>query len=545
MGRKKVSKSEKTDSDRAYEYLTVRGAREHNLKNITVTIPRGRLVVITGLSGSGKSSLAFDTIYAEGQRRYVESLSSYARQFLEQMEKPDVDKIEGLSPAISIDQKTTSRSPRSTVGTATEIYDYMRVLFARAGTAHCPSCGREIFRQSLAQIIDTLTANEKGERIVLMAPVVRGRKGEHKTRLRKLSSRGFTRVRVDGKTFSLEDEIKIGKNRKHNIEVIVDRLTLRDGIRERLTDSAQTAVDISDGILLAKIGKEREQLFSLEHSCPYCNISLGEVSPRLFSFNSPYGACPECNGLGTTVDFSIELVVPDRSLSIREGALAPVGVLKDNWFGQRLNSLADENDFSLDIPFEDLTEGDQKTVLYGSEDDLVVRYDFEKGEGEYVTEWEGVIPNLRRRYHQTASEAVRGWCENYMTMEDCPKCGGTRLRREALSVLTGGKTIGEVSSMTVEELLRFMNSLRFEGNRKIIAAPLLKEITSRLRFLINVGLDYLTLERSARTLAGGEAQRIRLATQVGTKLVGVLYILDEPTIGLHQRDNARLISTLK
>ncbi|MDZ7860961.1 MAG: excinuclease ABC subunit UvrA [Candidatus Krumholzibacteriota bacterium] len=545
MGRKKVSKSDRTDSDRAYEYLTVRGAREHNLKNITVTIPRGRMVVITGLSGSGKSSLAFDTIYAEGQRRYVESLSSYARQFLEQMEKPDVDSIEGLSPAISIDQKTTSRNPRSTVGTATEIYDYLRVLFARVGTAHCPSCGRKIFSQSLSQIIDTLTANEKGKRVVLMAPVVRGRKGEHKTKLRKLSSRGFTKVRVDGKTFSLGDEIKIDKNRKHNIEVIVDRLTLRDGIRERLTDSAQTAVDISDGVLLAKIGKEKEQLFSLEHSCPYCNISLGEVSPRLFSFNSPYGACPECNGLGTTVDFSIELVVPDRSLSIREGALAPVGALKDNWFGQRLKSLAGENDFSLDMPFEDLTEGVQKTVLYGSEDDLVVRYDFEKGEGEYVTEWEGVIPNLRRRYHQTASEAVRGWCENYMTMESCPACGGTRLRREALSVLTGGKTIGDVSSMTVEELLRFMNSLRFEGNRKIIAAPLLKEITSRLQFLVNVGLDYLTLDRSARTLAGGEAQRIRLATQVGTKLVGVLYILDEPTIGLHQRDNARLISTLK
>ncbi len=545
MGRKKLSKTDNTDSKKAYDYLIVRGAREHNLKNITVTIPRGKLVVITGLSGSGKSSLAFDTIYAEGQRRYVESLSSYARQFLEQMEKPDVDSIEGLSPAISIDQRTTSRSPRSTVGTATEIYDYLRVLFARAGTAHCPSCGREISKQSVSQVVDILSREEKGTRLVLMSPIIRGRKGAHRAMLERLSRDGFTRVRVDGEIFPLDEEIRINKNIKHDIEIIVDRLTIRDGIRERLTDSVETAVKESGGIILAGIGKDREQLFSLEHSCPYCNISLGEVSPRLFSFNSPYGACPECNGLGTTVDFSIELVVPDPTLNIKEGALAPVGILKENWFGQRLRALADENNFSLDIPFENLSEAIRKIIIFGSDKELVVKYDFKKGYGEYVTQWEGVIPNLRRRYHQTVSEVVRRWCENYMTMESCPKCRGTRLRNESLSVLIRGKTIAAVSSMTVEESLEFMNSLQFEGNKKIIARPLLKEITDRLRFLMNVGLNYLTLDRSARTLAGGEAQRIRLATQIGTKLVGVLYILDEPTIGLHQRDNARLISTLK
>ncbi len=545
MGKKKLNNADNTGSKKAYDYLIVRGAREHNLKNITVTIPRGKLVVITGLSGSGKSSLAFDTIYAEGQRRYVESLSSYARQFLEQMEKPDVDSIEGLSPAISIDQRTTSRSPRSTVGTATEIYDYLRVLFARAGTAHCPSCGREISRQSVSQIVDILSREKKGTSLVLMSPIIRGRKGAHRAMFERLSRNGFTRVRVDGKTFPLDEEIPINKNVKHDIEIIVDRLTIRDGIRERLADSVETAVKESDGIILAGIGKEKERLFSLEYSCPYCNISLGEVSPRLFSFNSPYGACPECNGLGTTIDFSIELVVPDSTLNIKEGALAPVGILKENWFGQRLRALADENNFSLDMPFKNLPEAIRKIIIFGSDKELVVKYDFEKGHGEYVTQWEGVIPNLRRRYHQTASEAVRHWCEKYMTMENCPECGGTRLKNESLSVLTGGKTIAAVSSMTVEESLEFMNSLQFEGNKKIIARPLLKEITDRLRFLMNVGLNYLTLDRSARTLAGGEAQRIRLATQIGTKLVGVLYILDEPTIGLHQRDNARLISTLK
>jgi excinuclease ABC subunit A len=545
MNKKKLSNKGNKNSDKANDYLIVRGAREHNLKNITVTIPRGKLVVITGLSGSGKSSLAFDTIYAEGQRRYVESLSSYARQFLEQMEKPDVDSIEGLSPAISIDQRTTSRSPRSTVGTATEIYDFLRVLFARVGTAHCPACGREISRQSISQIVDTLAGEEKGTRLVLMAPIIRGRKGAHRARLERLSRDGFTRVRVDGKVFSLDEEIKIDKNKKHNIEVIVDRLTIKEGIRERLADSVDTVVKESDGIVLVGIGKDREQLFSLEYSCPYCNISMGEVSPRLFSFNSPYGACPECNGLGTTIDFSIELVVPDPTLSIKEGALASVGILKENWVGQRLRALADENDFSLDKPFKELPEGIQKIILFGSDEELVVKYDFEKGSGEYVTQWEGVIPNLRRRYHQTSSEAVRHWCENYMTMESCPKCGGTRLQSEALSVLVSGETIADVSSMTIEGSLKFMNSLQFGGNKKIIANPILKEITDRLQFLMDVGLNYLTLDRSARTLAGGEAQRIRLATQIGTKLVGVLYILDEPTIGLHQRDNARLVSTLK
>jgi len=528
----------------AHEDLVVRGAREHNLKNITVTVPRGKFVVITGLSGSGKSSLAFDTIYAEGQRRYVESLSSYARQFLEQMEKPDVDSIEGLSPAISIDQKTTSRNPRSTVGTITEIHDYLRVLFARAGEPHCPGCSRPISRQTVAQIVDRLTAAGEGKRLVIMAPVVRGRKGEHKALLAKLSKDGFTRVRVDGEMRDLIDDIEIDKKRKHDIEVIVDRVTIKEGIERRLADSVETAAAAGEGIILVRQGSD-EILYSLEYSCPWCGGGLTEVSPRMFSFNSPYGACPTCHGLGTTNDFAEELLVPDPGLTVAEGALASIGSPKANWYRLRLEALAELHGFSLHKPFGKLSKKARGMILNGTDDEIVVQYDFERGKGEYYTKWEGVVPNLRRRYHQTRSDAIRRWIETFMTSSPCPDCHGTRLKPESLSVTLGGSNIAEVSSLTIERASDFFNSLGLEGNRAIIGGPLLREITSRLQFLRNVGLDYLSLDRSAGTLAGGEAQRIRLATQIGSKLVGVLYILDEPSIGLHQRDNARLIATLK
>ena len=528
----------------AREDLVVRGAREHNLKNITVTVPRGKFVVVTGLSGSGKSSLAFDTIYAEGQRRYVESLSSYARQFLEQMEKPDVDSIEGLSPAISIDQKTTSRNPRSTVGTITEIHDYLRVLFARAGAPHCPGCGRPISRQTVAQIVDRLVIAGEGRKLVIMAPVVKGRKGEHRALLAKFAKDGFTRVRVDGKMCDLGEEIVLDKKRKHNIEIIVDRVTVKPGVERRLADSVETAAKAGEGIIVVLQGGE-ETLYSLEYACPYCGGGLGEISPRMFSFNSPYGACPACHGLGTMNDFAEELLVPDLGLSVAGGALASIGSPKANWFRLRLEALAELHGFSLHKPFGKLSKKARRIILDGTDDEIVVQYDFERGKGEYYTKWEGIIPNLRRRYHQTRSEAIRRWIETFMTSSPCPECHGARLKPESLSVTLGGSTIAEVSSLTIERASEFFGSLGLEGNRAIIGAPLLHEITSRLQFLRNVGLDYLSLDRAAGTLAGGEAQRIRLATQIGSKLVGVLYILDEPSIGLHQRDNARLIATLK
>jgi excinuclease ABC subunit A len=526
------------------ENLVVKGAREHNLKNITVTIPRNSFVVVTGLSGSGKSSLAFDTIYAEGQRRYVESLSSYARQFLEQMEKPDVDSIEGLSPAISIDQKTTTRNPRSTVGTITEIYDYLRVLFARIGDPHCPGCGRRISRQTVAQVVDRLLESEKGARLIIMAPVVRGRKGEHKALLEKLAREGFTRVRVDGDEVELAERPALQKNKRHTIEVIIDRMRLREGIERRLADSVELAAKIGGGVILVRLGGE-EYLFSLEFSCPYCSRSLGEVSPRMFSFNSPYGACETCHGLGTRNDFAEELVVPESRKSIEEGALAPIGVLRRSWIRSRLEALAERHRFSLSTPFRRLSKGDRERVLYGSDEEIVVHYDFEKGRGEYRTTWEGVIPNLRRRYHQTKSDAIRKWIETYMTSSPCTTCGGTRLKPESIAVTLRGWNIAQVAAMTVERAVEFFAGLGLGGNERVIGEPLVKEIVSRLHFLRNVGVDYLTLDRSAATLAGGEAQRIRLATQIGSKLVGVLYILDEPSIGLHQRDNDRLIATLE
>jgi excinuclease ABC subunit A len=528
----------------ARENLVVKGAREHNLKNISVTIPRNKFVVITGLSGSGKSSLAFDTIYAEGQRRYVESLSSYARQFLEQMEKPDVDSIEGLSPAISIDQRTTSRNPRSTVGTITEIHDYLRVLYARVGEARCPGCERRISRQTVAQVVDRLRGTAEGTRLEILAPVIRGRKGEHRALLARLLREGFARARIDGEVRELTDEQSLEKTRKHSIEVVVDRLRTKPGIERRLADSVETAAKAGGGVILVLQDGE-EYLYSLEYACPYCGKSIGEISPRMFSFNSPYGACPECHGLGTQIDFARELVVPDPSLSIAEGALAPVGPLKANWFRYRLEALAEKFSFSLETPFARLSKEVQKAILNGTEEQIVVRYDFERGKGEYYTAWEGIIPNLRRRYHQTSSEGIRRWIESFMTSSPCFACGGSRLRPESLSVTIEGKNIAETSALSIEKALVYFERLSLPGNSGIIGGPLVKEITARLRFLSNVGLDYLTLDRSAGTLAGGEAQRIRLATQIGSKLVGVLYILDEPSIGLHHRDNARLIDTLK
>ena len=528
----------------ARENLVVKGAREHNLKNVTVIIPRNRLVVVTGLSGSGKSSLAFDTIYAEGQRRYVESLSSYARQFLDQMEKPDVDSIEGLSPAISIDQKTSSRNPRSTVGTITEIHDYLRVLFARAGEARCPGCDRRISRQTVAQVVDRLRGTPEGTRLEILAPVVRGRKGEHRALLGKLLREGFTRARIDGEVRELDGSVSLEKMKKHSIEVVVDRLRTKPGVERRLADSVETAAKAGGGVILV-LQDGAEYLYSLEYACPYCGKGIGEISPRMFSFNSPYGACPECHGLGTLVDFSRELVVPDPSLSIAGGAIAPVGPLKANWFRYRLEALAEKLHFSLDVPFDSLARGAQNAILNGTEEQIVVTYDFERGKGEYYTAWEGIIPNLRRRYHQTRSEGVRRWIESFMTSSPCFACGGTRLRPESLSVTVEGQSIAQVSALTIEKALSFFDHLQLAGNSAIIGGPLVKEITARLRFLSNVGLDYLTLDRSSGTLAGGEAQRIRLATQIGSKLVGVLYILDEPSIGLHHRDNARLVATLK
>jgi excinuclease ABC subunit A len=528
----------------ARENLVVRGAREHNLKNVTVTIPRNALVVITGLSGSGKSSLAFDTIYAEGQRRYVESLSSYARQFLEQMEKPDVDSIEGLSPAISIDQKTSSRNPRSTVGTITEIYDYLRVLFARIGEPRCPGCERRISRQTVAQIVDRLRGEPEGTRLEILAPVVRGRKGEHRALLARLLREGFTRVRVNGIARELDAALTLEKAKKHTIDVVVDRLRIKAGVERRLADSVETAAKAGGGIVLVLRDGE-ETLYSLEYACPYCGRSLGEISPRTFSFNSPYGACPECHGLGTQIDFARELVMSNPSLSIARGAIAPVGPLKGNWFRYRLEALTEKFDFSLDTPFDRLPRRVQDIVLDGTDEEIVVKYDFERGRGEYYTAWEGIIPNLRRRYHQTKSEAIRRWIETFMTSHRCASCNGSRLRPESLCVTIAGNTIAGISALSVERSIEFFSRLELAGNDRIIGEPLVKEIMARLRFLSNVGLTYLALDRSAGTLAGGEAQRIRLATQIGSKLVGVLYILDEPSIGLHHRDNERLIGTLR
>lgn len=527
--------------------IVIKGAREHNLKNIDVEIPRDKLVVITGLSGSGKSSLAFDTIYAEGQRRYVESLSAYARQFLGQMDKPDVDYIEGLSPAISIDQKTTSRNPRSTVGTVTEIYDYLRLLYARIGKAHCPKCGKPIARQTVSQMVDQLLTFPERTRMQILAPLVRGRKGEHVKIFEDLKKQGYVRVRVDGEIVELSEEIKLEKNKKHTIEAVVDRVIIKEGIESRLADSLETALKLSEGIAVVLVDGQEDILFSEHFACVDCAISLDELNPRSFSFNSPYGACPTCSGLGFKMEMDPDLVVPNLSLSLNEGAIAPLGKLTGNYYPQILRAVADYGGFTLDTPLSQLSEAQMQLLLYGSGKEKVkFRYTDLRGRSKtYEVPFEGIIPHLDRRYRESRSEWAKSDLEDYMSTSPCPDCRGSRLKPEVLAVTVGGLNIDEVTRKSVADALDFFNNLQLTEREKMIARQILKEIKARLGFLVQVGLDYLTLARSAGTLSGGEAQRIRLATQIGSGLVGVLYILDEPSIGLHQRDNARLIEALK
>lgn len=531
----------------AQDKIVVRGAKEHNLKNIDVEIPRDKLVVLTGLSGSGKSSLAFDTIYAEGQRRYVESLSAYARQFLGQMEKPDVESIEGLSPAISIDQKTTSKNPRSTVGTVTEIYDYLRLLYARVGTPHCPKCGREISQQTVDQIVDKVMELEEKTRIQVLAPVVRGRKGEYVKLLEDIKKMGFVRVRVDGEIRDINEEIKLDKNKKHNIEIVVDRLIVKPGIEKRLADSIETALTHAEGIVLIDAVGEKELLFSQNFACIQCGISLEELTPRMFSFNSPYGACPKCDGLGINMEIDPDLVIPDKRKSLNDGAIEPwSGKQENGYYYQLLKAVADAYGFDMDTPVEELDDEFVEVLLYGSNKKIKVKYKNRYGQVRvYETYFEGVVNNLERRYRETSSDYVRKSIEEFMSNKPCPLCKGARLRKESLAVTVGGKSIYDVARMSIIEALKFFNELKLSRKKQMIARQILKEIKSRLTFLVDVGLDYLTLSRSAGTLSGGESQRIRLATQIGSQLMGVLYILDEPSIGLHQRDNARLLKTLK
>lgn len=530
--------------------IVIRGAREHNLKNIDLTIPRDKLVVFTGVSGSGKSSLAFDTLYAEGQRRYVESLSSYARQFLGQMEKPDVDQIDGLSPAISIDQKTTSHNPRSTVGTVTEIYDYLRLLYARIGVPHCPKCGKEIKKQTIDQIVDRVLELPERTKIQLLAPVVRGRKGEHVKLLEDAKKSGYVRVRVDGIIYDLSEEIKLEKNKKHTIEIIVDRLVVKEGIQKRLTESIETVTALTGGLLVVDVNQgEDELVFSQNFSCPDCGIDLMEIEPRLFSFNNPSGACPTCTGLGMQMKFDEQLIVPNDGLSIAGGAIVAPGYnsisTKDTMTRVLFDALAEEYGFSLDTPFRELPEEIKKIIFYGTGGKkLRITYTNYRGTGSYDYAFEGIIPNLQRRYSET-SETMRGEYEEYMTNIECPSCHGMRLRPEVLAITVGGKNISQVTEMSVADIQKFFQNLQLSGRDEMIAERILKEIHARIGFLVDVGLDYLTLSRAAGTLSGGEAQRIRLATQIGSGLVGVVYILDEPSIGLHQRDNDKLLKTLQ
>ena len=534
--------------------LIVRGAREHNLKNITVEIPRNTLTVITGLSGSGKSSLAFDTIYAEGQRRYVESLSAYARQFLGLMEKPDVDAIEGLSPAISIEQKTAGNNPRSTVGTITEVYDYLRLLWARAGTPHCPNDGTPVERQSSSQITDLVLAWPEGTRIEVLAPLVRGRKGEFRDLFEGARKQGFVRVRVDGETHDLSAVPKLNRRQNHDIAVVVDRLVVRVGDRARLADSIETALRAADGVVEVvqhRSGDPKSTLFSERYACPKCGLSLPELEPRQFSFNSPFGACPACSGLGTRREVNADLVLGDPTLSILEGVILPWGEPSGYLRKVVLPTLARAFKFDLDTPWRALPAPVRKVLLYGAPGrTFTYQYDSERWHGSYESSWKGVLNHVERRYRETASDAVREQLEQFMVEQACPACGGRRLRPESLSVLVGGKSIGEVAEFSVAQAVTLFERLPLRANGRPgldpeIARPILKEVNDRLRFLKNVGLDYLTLGRSAASLSGGEAQRIRLATQIGSRLVGVLYILDEPSIGLHQRDNARLLETLR
>ena len=532
--------------------IIIKGARENNLKNIDVEIPRDKLVVVTGLSGSGKSSLAFDTIYAEGQRRYVESLSSYARQFLGQMDKPDLDSIDGLSPAISIDQKTTSRNPRSTVGTVTEIYDYLRLLWARVGTPHCPKCGKEIRQQTIDQIVDQLSALPEGTRLQIMAPVIRGRKGEHAKIFEDARKSGYVRARVDGSLYDLSEEIKLDKNKKHNIEIVIDRIVLRPDVLRRLTDSAETAATLSGGLVLALVSAadgERELLFSQNYACEDCGISIDELTPRMFSFNNPYGACPSCGGLGVQLQIDPALVLPDPTLSIMNGAICASGwnSLRDDSIARMyFEALAKRYHFSLTQPVSELPEEAIDAILYGTKGEkLELVYERKNGRGTLSQPFEGIVNNLNRRYRETQSAAMREELELCMSQIPCADCGGLRLKKEALAVTVGGLNIMAFCDMSVEDELNFVRTLELSGQKQLIAGQILKEIISRLEFLCSVGLQYLSLSRASATLSGGESQRIRLATQIGSSLMGVLYILDEPSIGLHQRDNAKLIATLK
>ena len=528
--------------------IVIRGAREHNLKNVSLTLPRDKMIVFTGLSGSGKSSLAFDTIYAEGQRRYVQSLSSYARQFLGQMEKPDVELIEGLSPAISIDQKSTSNNPRSTVGTVTEIHDYLRLLYARIGIPHCPKCGRVIERQTVDQVVEQIMALGEGARVQIIAPAVRGRKGEHAKLLAQIQKDGYVRVKVDGTVYDIADVPVLDKKLKHTIDVIVDRIIVRKGSEGRLADSLETAFSFGAGLAKVEHNGE-EQLFSENYACPECGISIEELTPRMFSFNNPYGACPTCSGLGSLMKIDPALIVPNEELSLKKGAINATGWQSSNASsiaGMYLAALGEKYGFSLDTPFKKLSAEAKKVILYGTGSERIhVEYHKEFGEGSYDSPFEGVIPNLERRYRETQSDFMKREIEEYMANIPCPDCNGKRLKKESLSVTVGGMNIAEISDMTVRHAREKLGSLKLTQTEELIARQILKEIDSRLGFLISVGLDYLTLSRMAGTLSGGEAQRIRLATQIGSSLVGVLYILDEPSIGLHQRDNARLIDTLK
>ena len=531
------------------QYIKIRGANEHNLKNISVDIPRNELVVLTGLSGSGKSSLAFDTIYAEGQRRYMESLSSYARQFLGQMEKPEVESIEGLSPAISIDQKSTNRNPRSTVGTVTEIYDYMRLLYARIGIPHCPKCGREINKQTIDQMVDQIMAMPERTKIQLLAPVVRGRKGEHVKVLEQARKSGYMRVRIDGNLYELSEEIKLEKNIKHNIDIIVDRLVVKEGIENRLTDSIETVMSLSNGLMTVDVIGGEPVNFSQSFSCPDCGISIDEVEPRSFSFNNPFGACPECFGLGYKMEFDEDLMIPDKSLSISQGAIVVMGwqscTDKGSFTRAILDALAEEYHFSLDTPFQDYPKEIHDIIIYGTDGhEVKVRYKSQRGEGIYDVAFEGLIENVNRRYKETFSEASKAEYETYMRITPCPACKGQRLKKESLAVTVGGLNIYQATNMSIVKFKEFMDGLTLTPMQQTIGASILKEIKARISFLIDVGLDYLSLSRATGTLSGGEAQRIRLATQIGSGLVGVAYILDEPSIGLHQRDNDKLLKTL-
>ncbi len=539
--------AKKTDTR---QYIKIRGANEHNLKNIDVDIPRNELVVLTGLSGSGKSSLAFDTIYAEGQRRYMESLSSYARQFLGQMEKPNVESIEGLSPAISIDQKSTNRNPRSTVGTVTEVYDYFRLLYARIGIPHCPKCGKEIKKQTVDQMVDQIMELPEGTKIQLLAPVVRGRKGRHEKLFERAKKSGYVRVRVDGNMYELTEEIPLDKNIKHNIEIVVDRLVVKPGIEKRLTDSVENVLNLAEGLLTVDVIGGEPINFSQSFSCPDCGISIEEIEPRSFSFNNPFGACPECYGLGYKMEFDIDLMIPDPSLSISQGAITVMGwqscTDKGSFTRAILEALCKEYQFSLDTPFEEYPKEIKDILIHGTNGkEVKVHYVGQRGEGFYDVAFEGLIKNVERRYRETSSETMKAEYETFMRITPCHACGGQRLKKSALAVTVGDKNIAEVTALSIEKLQEFLNGLELTKTQELIGGQILKEIKARIGFLMDVGLDYLTLARATGSLSGGEAQRIRLATQIGSGLVGVAYILDEPSIGLHQRDNDKLLKTLK